>query len=137
MGAVNFITPKINWLDSDYYNAEDYNRVESNTLLLSDYFISLGYIFNLNAFISDRTVDSYDLYTSINRLEDNLDAIRLGLVTPPDYQDKKVWSESIPFTYADAIRWETNLNLLNTWGLNIISAYKYSGTFSAGQEIIL
>jgi len=134
---ISLVTPKTNWVADNFYNADDYNRVETNTILIANYYIGLGYPISLSTTITNRDKASYDLVSSVNRLESNIDEIRAKLITPPNYQTKRIWDYTSTFDYKDANRWESNLNLLNLWGLNIQKSFRYCGTFSSGQEIIL
>lgn len=130
------ITPKINWNSNDYYNFADINRVESNIEFVSDYLASIGYVIPLEGIISNRDMASIDFISSINRLERNLDNIRANMITPPSYEDMKVWSIEIGFNYDDANRYEKNLLLLYKWGQLIFESYKYCGTFNCGEDVI-
>ena len=82
-----WVTPKTNWVSNDYYNYTDLNRVETNIAEVRSYLISIGYEVTPIDFITNRTNLSYDLTDSLNRIEDNLDAMRCAFITPLDWVD--------------------------------------------------
>lgn len=130
------ITPKVNWNSNDYYNFADLNRVESNIQFVADYLVSMGYAIPLEAIVTNRDMLSIDFVSSINRVERNLDSIRANLITPPTYQDMKVWSKGMGFNFDDANRYERNLLLLYKWADLIAQSFKYCGTFNCGEEVV-
>jgi hypothetical protein len=132
-----WINPKTNWTNEDYYNAEDINRVENNTLEVANYLNDLQYVISLETVKTDRNMTSIDFLSSINRIERNIDTIKNNFLIPPDYQNKKNWTLGMGFSYLDANRWENNLNSLYKWALAVKDNYKYCGTFYIGEEVIL
>lgn len=130
------INPKTNWTSEDYYNFGDINKVETNMQIVANYLESIGYTIPLENIVNNRDMLSIDFISSINRLERNLDSIRTNMITPPSYEDMKVWTNKIGFNFEDANRYEKNLLLLYKWAQLIYESYKYCGTFSCGEEVI-
>jgi hypothetical protein len=131
-----WITPKTDWLATDFYNFDDINRVENNTVEVRSYLVSIGYNIPSIVTITNRVGKSYDLVSSINRLEANLDTIKNNFVTPPNWQNSVFWDSGTKFTEIHANRWESNVQLLYTYAQLTFQAYRYSGTFNAGQEVL-
>lgn len=130
------ITPKTDWTSNDFYNFEDLNRVEANIQFVAEYLQSIDYNIPLEETKTDRDMESIDFVSSINRLERNLDSIREHMITPPSYEDMKVWTNKMGFNYDDANRYEKNLLLLYKWAQLIYKSYKYCGEFICGEEVI-
>lgn len=132
-----WLNPKTDWGKTDYYNADDLNRVENNTLEVANYLRNILYTIPLENTITDRDTTSIDFISSINRVERNIDAIKNYFLTPPGWVNKKVWILGIGFDYTDANRLESNLNSLYTWAQLAKDNLVYCGTFSCGEEMVL
>lgn len=133
-------TPKVNWTESNYYNAADLNRVESNTTELASYIASYSVTVATATAITNRTNVTIEYFDSLNRVENNIalcqqviGAIPSGYLTP-----KTTWASLGQFSYIDANRLENNLLLLYTMAQNIKGYLKYcgqyGGTYYAGQD---
>lgn len=129
-----WIAPKLNWTEDDYYNPEDLNRVENNTLEVAQLIQQLiGTNVNLESTVTNRDYSSIEFADSLNRVERNLEKLSVlnlnGLKTL-----KTNWQAGDSFSYKDAIRLENNLFVLyevlskNTVNIN------YCGTFSCGEK---
>lgn len=129
-------TPKTNWVASESYNYSDINRVENNTLEVHTYLTGIGYALPGITTVTNRTSSSYDLISSINRLENNLDSIKNNFVTPPGWQAKQTWTATTSFDENHANRWENNVSLLYEYAQLTFQSYRYAGTFNAGQEVL-
>lgn len=129
-------TPKTDWTSNDRYNFGDINRVESNTIEVKQVLELFGYTVQSLSTITNRTVTSYDDIASINRLESNLDKLRLAFITPPSWQSTVTWTPSTPFTYLHANRWEQSLLDLYTFANRVGEGRRFCGTFAAGQEAL-
>lgn len=127
---------KINWTSEDYYNFEDLNRVENNTLEIANYLRAIQYTIPLETVKTDRDMTSIDFLNSINRVERNIESIKNNFLTPPNWQDKKIWSLGMGFDFRDANRLENNLKLLYEWSLIAKDNLVYCGTFSCGEDVI-
>lgn len=127
---------RTNWTSEDYYNAEDLNRVEANTEFVAEYIKSLQYNVPELKLRTDRDMTSIDFLNSINRVERNIESIKNNFLTPPNWQDKKIWSLGMGFDFRDANRLENNLKLLYEWSLIAKDNLVYCGTFSCGEDVI-
>lgn len=130
------IPPKTDWTSDDYYNAEDLNRVEANTQYVAEYLESIGYKAPIKDTRIDRSIESVDFISSINRVESNIEAMKDVFIKPPGYLDGKTWVTGKGFNYQDANRYERNLELLHHWGENTEKEYKYCGEIYCGEEVI-
>lgn len=129
-----WIEPKIDWTANDYYNAEDLNRVESNTKYIADYLTGLSYKIPELEVKTDRDITSIDSVSSINRIEENIEAIEDNFITPPGYQNRKNWALGMSYDYRDANRLENNLKLLYEWAYIAKENLVYCGTFYCGED---
>lgn len=129
-----WITPITNWTSADYYNFYDLNRVENNINETRLYLVSLGYVMPTLTINTSRTATSYDLTSSINRIESNLDLIRTSFVTPTDWQSTITWTASTKMTNSHANRWESSTVSLYTLAQNVFASFTYSGTFNCGNQ---
>lgn len=128
------IPGKINWTSEDYYNAGDLNRVEANTQFVAEYIKSLSYNIHELDVKTDRTMNSIDFLSSINRVEENLEAIKKNFITPIGYENKETWKLGKGFSYIDANRLERNLLKLYELALIVKDNLVYAGTFNCGSE---
>jgi hypothetical protein len=126
-------TPTLNWTPQDRYNYWDYNRVENNTIAVSQLLALYGYINALQTTITSRTNLSLDFYDSLNRIETNililLQTLLLSIGYMPSAWIPPVtnWTYDVPFDYNTPNRWEQNLNLIYAIFNNVITEYKYCG----------
>jgi hypothetical protein len=128
------ITPKTNWLSTDRYNFVDLNRVENNTHELVTYLASIGYTIASLTYDTGRVITSIDYLTSINRVESNIETIKDGFITPPDWEETKTWTVDLTFNYEDANRLEVSLDQLLNLGVLVYDSFKYCGTFYSGED---
>jgi hypothetical protein len=84
--------------------------------------------------VINRTVKSIDFLSSINRIEANLDNIRLAFFSPADYLPKETWTVGKGFDYTDANRLEGNTSRLLSLGMSVYQSYRYCGTFNCGES---
>lgn len=132
-----WVNPKLDWKGTDNYNAADLNRVENNTLEAVNCLSEIMYNVPLESTVTSRDTTSIDFLSSINRVERNIDAIKNYFLSPPGWQDKKIWSLGMGFSYLDANRLENNLNILYAWAQIAKDNIVYCGTFNCGQEMII
>ncbi len=130
-------TPKTNWIADDEYNAADINRVESNTLHVRDYLESSDYPVPTITAVTNRAESDYDTVSSINRIETNIEALRLSFTTPPDWQPTITWTYTTPMTADIANRWEQSVASLYALAQQAQAGYRYCGTFLSGQGVTL
>jgi hypothetical protein len=130
---------KTDWLPSDFYNAEDLNRVEQATLVVRDRVIKFrGQLIQIDSPKLNRDVKTIEFADSLNRIEQNI--LRLKLTFPESYifnLSKTNWTHDQPFNFVDARRLEQDL--YNMWYRieNNISNIPYCGTVIAGERGVL
>lgn len=73
-----WIEPKTNWNESDYFNAEDYNRIIGNLAYLEIVSEELFKEIELLYMGEDKTYDSLIYAREINAIESNLETINLN-----------------------------------------------------------
>lgn len=130
----DILSPKTDWTREDYYDADDLNRVEANTQFIARYLREIQYNVPALTSIEDRTPESIDFISSINRVEGNIESIRTSFLTPPGYQERKIWALGMGFDYRDANRLENNLSLLYEWAIKAKENQVFCGTFACGAE---
>lgn len=128
-----WIAPKLNWLPTDSINAVDFNRIENNIVEVVAYLNSIQYTMPALTSVTNRTQTSIDFLSSINRIESNLDSIRLAFLTPPGYGAKEVWVSGKGFDNLDAIRLEQNIQLLMDYGILVFKSFRYCGAYTCGD----
>lgn len=102
---------KTDWNADDYYNAEDLNRVEHNTLIIADMIKNIvGISIDLEGNIS-RDYKSLEFANDLNRIENNIEL--LNVLDNINWTKMKTnWMAGESFSYEDAIRLEINLQAL-------------------------
>ena len=130
-------TPKTDWLSTDVYNFDDINRVENNIEYVRLELIVLGYAMPSITVITDRTNKAYDLLSSINRLESNLQLVADNFVEPPGWLPGVAWLRDTKFTEYHANRWESNVSLLHEYAALTEQGWRYAGTFTAGTGVTI
>lgn len=90
---------------------EDFNSIESKINELNNRITTLGY-----------TVDTYTpktwvkkdflIYTYLNNIENGIENLGKGYFRPHGWQNKKIWTKGMSFSYRDVNKWITNLNLI-------------------------
>jgi hypothetical protein len=129
-----WIAPKIDWTDDDKINFADFNRIENNLNEVAAYLNSIQYSIPAMTSVTNRTISSIDFISSINRIEQNLETIRINFVTPPSYIPGKTWTVSKGFDYTDANRLESNLQLLLDYGLLVYKSFRRCGALICGDQ---
>lgn len=128
---------KTNWENTDFINYDDFNRIERKMEELTNYLNYYQFKSPVINFITNRDIKSIDYLSSINRIENNLEQIKNNFVTPLDWQQKKLWSVGMSFTYEDANRLEENTERLMTTAMLATRNLKYTGTFNCGQMEVI
>lgn len=129
-------TPKLDWTADDYYNAEDLNRVESNTQEVAELIKELlGIDINLEAPVTNRDYSSIEFADSLNRVERNLE--KLSVLNLDGLKALKTsWQAGDSFSYKDAVRLENNLSVLyNILSKNTNNIF-YCGNLNCGEEAV-
>ncbi|MCA0754900.1 hypothetical protein KP806_07545 [Paenibacillus sp. N4] len=128
-----WIAPKLDWTSDDSINAEDWNRIENNTAEVVIYLNSIQYAMPVLTTITNRTQAHVDYLSSINRIEQNLEAIRSAFMTPVGYPGAVTWVSGKPFTPEDAIRLEQNVMMLLETGFLVYESFRYCGATTCGE----
>ena len=71
-------TPKTDWVATDYFNAEDYNRIIGNVAHLKAYLDGLFADLNISAMGEEKTYLSLLYAREMNVIEDNISALNSG-----------------------------------------------------------
>ncbi|ATP40693.1 hypothetical protein CSE16_11895 [Solibacillus sp. R5-41] len=130
-----WITPKLDWKSSDFYNFQDLNRVENNTEVIAElirYFILLPSMLT----ITNRDMKRIEFADSLNRLESNQNILRQRYTPMGWLQNKLDWVSNNPFTFNDAQRLEHNLNLLYQHYKGNTELVPICGAFTCGEEAV-
>lgn len=130
---MTWLTPKINWTSEDYYNAQDLNRVENNTIEVANLIKQLiGINVNIEETVTDRNYNTIEFADSLNRVERNLE--KLSVLNLSGLKElKTTWQAGDAFSYKDAIRLENNLKILHDVLYKNLKNIKYCGSFNCGQ----
>lgn len=72
-----WIEPKTNWEATDYFNAEDYNRIMGNLAYLKEFSRVLVKDFEILDMGREKTYSDFIYARELNVLEDNLETINL------------------------------------------------------------
>lgn len=129
-----WLKPKLDWTEDDYYNAEDLNRVENNTIEVKKLLEQLlKQTVSLESIVTNRDYSSIEFADSLSRVERNID--KLGFYFKPQgWQNTLSWVAGQTFSYKDAIRLEKNLNLLHDFIKPNLENIKYCGLITCGEE---
>lgn len=128
-------TPKLEWSRTDYYNFEDLNRVENNTIFVAEMISAFDAPPVINSDVS-RTMKRIEFADSLNRLEGNIDRLRQRYKPTGWIENKLDWRANDPFNYEDAARLEKNLSLLHFYYRGNIDNFRYCGAYTCGEEVI-
>lgn len=135
ISRIEDLLPLKKWGPRDHYSPEDLNRIEANTQYIAGYLGEAGYPIVLEAVKVDRDITGYEFAGSLSRVERNIDALAQGFVSPPGYEQPKVWQAGQRHSYVDANRLERNLRLLYQWAEAVVASFRYCGTFYCGEDI--
>ena len=75
---MSWIEPKTDWTESDYFNAEDYNRIIGNLAFLKTFTEGLFEAFDLQDMGEEKTYASLIYAREINIIESNLETINMN-----------------------------------------------------------
>jgi hypothetical protein len=130
---------KLDWLPSDYYNAQDLNRVENATQVVRERVITFrGQIVPIDGVTTNRTESRIEFADSMNRIETNIFRLKLTFPETYDFNPSKTnWTYDEPFSFADARRLEQDLYDMWYRIENNISNIPYCGTVIAGERGII
>jgi hypothetical protein len=135
IGVVDYtIIVKTDWQATDAIQFSDFDRIESNTGVVRSYIIAISYLIPAITSVTNRTLSTVELLSSINRLESNLETIRTNSFTPVDYPGTRVWTVSDGFDNTEANRIEEDVRLLFITAKNVFDSFVVSGTVTTGYE---
>lgn len=114
----------------DYYNVEDFNRIETNIAFL-------------NEALQTNIVRTYDINTTLtiptvaylNQIEESIELIANSCYIPGGWSKKREWKHGDAFNYSDANRIENKLKLLYELFQAISKSYCYCGAAICGSEL--
>lgn len=131
-----WITPKTNWLPTDYINAADFNRLEGNLNFVANYMNSNYFKIaaNFSDSVTTRDHTYVDYISGINRIEGYLKTLVGLLPTPLAWQTPKTWSPGMGFSYKDANRLESSAQQLNDTAVTVVNCYRPCGTAICGND---
>lgn len=128
-----FITPKIDWKATDYYNFEDLNRVENNTEVVAT-LVHLYFKQTNIAINKIRDMRAIEFSDSLNRIEGNIDVLKNNFYTPLQWENPKTnWKAEDSFSYEDANRLEKNLLALFNLVHGTVDNFYYCGAYTCGE----
>ena len=134
-------TPKVDWVATDYFNIEDWERVRGNIEALQVYLSQLQFgRFELQSLATPRGINELPTVTLVNRLESGLRAAyHLVQGAVPDWQSGPVWYARLDSqynrnpTFKDWNRWERSIEQVRLWAPQNVAAQPRSGEFYAGE----
>lgn len=140
---MSWITPKLDWVATDFYNVYDLSRAVSNisyaNSLLQSHSISPA---TLLPVVLSRGVETLATYSLINALEENITRLYAAFgVALPDWTPSVTWyartsgSYTRNPSYADWVRWESLssrikqlYDFVDTYTYQLICGTAYVGT---------
>lgn len=114
-------------------NFGDLNRIELDCAYLAEQFNANLVPVTITT-KTDWTAADFPYLAQINRIRDNVNALKNAYYAIEGSPDITYWNS---LNWQDANILEQNLKNLKTLLDLMIASFKYSGTFSAGQEVIL
>lgn len=90
-----WITPKTNWISTDYFNIGDYNRIKSNLIWLQGMINQVYPDISIAEMGSDKTYSDYIYADEFNLFETNLAAMK-NWIAPMGIGNGFLYSENAP-----------------------------------------
>jgi LysM repeat protein len=136
VGKIEIDSLKRDWGPKDFYNFEDLNRVEEATLVVKEKIgLFRGLSIDLDEVFTGRTEKTIEDAHSLNRIETNLERLKLSFPKPSIFDLSKTdWTHDKPFDFSDANRYERMLYDMYYNIENNISNIRYCGQVIAGEE---
>ena len=128
-------TPKLDWSRDDFYNFEDLNRVENNTIYVAEMISAFDTPPVIDSDVS-RTMTRIEFAESLNRLEGNIDRLSRRYRPVGWIENQLDWESNTSFDFKDAARLESNLALLYFYYRGNIDNFRYCGSYTCGEEVI-
>lgn len=130
-----WLPPKLDWTVDDFYNYEELNRVEIDTVGIVDLMSAFGSPPVLTT-ETIRTMKRIEFADSLNRIESNIDRLKQRFKPKGWIPNKLDWKSNDPFDYKDAARLENNLALLHFYYRGNVDNFRYCGAYICGEEVI-
>jgi hypothetical protein len=131
-GSSYTITVKTDWADKDGINFGDFNRIEQNVVTTKSYLTALQYSIPELTTVTNRTKTFIEYLSSINRIEELMETIRLNFFTPVGYPGTETWAVGKSFDFNEANRIEKNIKLLFLSAGLVAESLIRCGTINAG-----
>lgn len=124
---------KTDWVDTDSIGFYDFNRIEENMYYLWEYLVNKAQ-YNIPPITIkvDRTMKSVEFLSSINRIEQNLESIRVNFLTTPNYLPIQQWTKEIAVDFNDINRLESNTKELMEYAEKVFQSFRYCGSTITG-----
>lgn len=111
---MGWVTPKTDWVSSDYFNVEDYDRIRGNIQYVYEYALRLYKVFGIDV-MQERTLGDAVAAELLNHVEKNLDKIANNTYNLIEYRPSKSFEPGqAAWNYDDLNRIERNLLLIIT-----------------------
>lgn len=89
----------------------DFNTIEQKIVSLRTRIVNLGY--SVEIYTSKIWIKKdFLLYTYLNNIENGIENLGKGYFKPYGWQNKKIWTKGMSFSYKDVNRWLNNLNII-------------------------
>lgn len=89
----------------------DFNNIETKINTLRTRIVNLG--FNVDTYTTKTWVKKdFLLYTYLNNIENGIENLGKGYFKPYGWQNKKIWTKGMSFSYKDVNRWLNNLTII-------------------------
>lgn len=128
-------TPKTDWTESDYFNAQDYNRIMNNILFLKDFAFKLFGEFELEEMDGNKSYYSLIFARNLNAIEDNLDAINQNTYMLPIGTKMSFSPNGNTPLFSEYNRIEQGLWQLHQWLVSNASIEPYMAFTLGGEKI--
>ncbi len=133
---MTWIPPKIDWNSEDYFNIEDLNKIENNTLQVYVLAKLLRGEFDLYI-VLDHDMKTIPFDDLLNRIELNITELGEILYKPIGWTELNMdWLCDKPFDFEAMNKWEYNLLLLYKFAKGNIDLTPYCGQMYAREEVI-
>jgi len=107
-----WVTPKIDWKATDYFNIQDYNRIKNNLNHIRSMALALYPYFTYADMGTDKTYSDYFYADEINKFETNLEDINTHTF-PRDIGESVTFYDNQPFIdYVELNRIEKGINTI-------------------------
>lgn len=99
------------YTQDDIMTYEDFNYIEEKIVTLRTTLVNIGYSIEIYT-AKNWTENDFLIYTYLNNIENGINNLAEGYFRPYGWQNKKIWTKGMAFSYIDVNRWIENLNLI-------------------------